>query len=294
MPGATVTGRLLIVLEMIKFEHTVFALPFAYLGAFLATRGFPGWWATLWILVAMIGARSAAMAFNRLADWQFDAQNPRTRQRALPRGLVSGNFVAAFTLLSGAIFLFAAYQLNPLAFALSPVALGIVLLYSYTKRFTSLSHVFLGLSLGIAPVGGWIAVTGRISVEPFVLAGAVLFWVAGFDIIYACQDVNFDLTQALHSIPARLGIGWALVISALFHLVMLVLLAWVFIDASLGVLSWVGLALVVIALVYEHLLVKPGDLSRVDAAFFGINGAISIILFAFVGLDLCLAAWARS
>jgi 4-hydroxybenzoate polyprenyltransferase len=275
---------------MIKFEHTIFALPFAYLGAFLAKRGFPGWWATLWILVAMIGARSAAMAFNRLADWQFDAENPRTRERALPKGLVSGNFVAAFTLFSGAVFLFAAYQLNPLAFALSPLALGIVLAYSYTKRFTSLSHVFLGLSLGIAPVGGWIAVTGRIAAEPFVLAGAVLFWVAGFDVIYACQDVDFDVAQTLHSIPARLGIGWALLISAGFHLAMLVLLAWVFLNASLGVLSWVGLALVAIALVYEHLLVKPGDLSRVNAAFFGINGVISIILFVFVGLDLCLAA----
>jgi len=294
MPRATLTGRLLIVLEMIKFEHTIFALPFAYLGAFLAKRGFPGWWATLWILVAMIGARSAAMAFNRLADWQFDAENPRTRERALPKGLVSGNFVAVFTLFSGAVFLLAAYQLNPLAFLLSPLALGVVLAYSYTKRFTSLSHVFLGLSLGIAPVGGWIAVTGRIAVEPFVLAGAVLFWVAGFDIIYACQDVDFDISKALHSIPARLGIGWALLISAGFHLAMLVLLTWVFLNASLGVLSWVGLALVAIALVYEHLLVKPGDLSRVNAAFFGINGIISIILFVFVGLDLCLAAWARS
>lgn len=281
-------NRLLTVLEMIKFEHTVFALPFAFLGAFLASRGFPGWEKTIWILIAMAGARSAAMAFNRLADDSYDRLNPRTSNRALPRGLLTRRFVAAFVILSAVVFGFAAWMLNPLAFALSPVALGIVLLYSYTKRFTSLSHLFLGLSLAIAPVGGWIAVRGEFDSAPFYIAAAVLFWVGGFDIIYACQDVDFDRRFGLKSLPSRIGIKNSLRVSMLFHTAMIALLLYAFRLFQLSSVSLLGVGVVGLALVYEHSLVKPDDLRRVNAAFFTVNGIISVVLFLFVGLDLCL------
>lgn len=216
--------RLLLVLETIKFEHTIFALPFAFLGAFLAARGFPGWETSFWIIMAMIGARSAAMAFNRLADRFDDRLNPRTSDRALPRKLLSAQFVALFTLASSTLFIFSAWMLNELAFHLSPVALVIVLFYSYTKRFTSLSHLVLGLSIAIAPVGGWVAVRGEIHLDPFYVAAAVLFWVAGFDIIYACQDYDFDRKIGRYSWPRKWGIKTALRISALFHVLMMLLL----------------------------------------------------------------------
>jgi 4-hydroxybenzoate polyprenyltransferase len=248
----------------------------------------PRWETSLWILLAMVGARSAAMAFNRLVDRDYDSSNPRTAGRELPRGRVGPGAVRAFIVGASLLFFLAAWMLNPLAFALSPLALSIVLGYSYTKRFTSYSHLFLGLSLGIAPVGGWIAVTGSLDPEPFILAAAVLFWVAGFDVIYACQDVDFDRGTGLYSIPATLGIARALRISALFHAIMILLLAWAFILFELSVASWLGLALVALALVWEHRLVKPNDLSRVNTAFFSINGVVSILLFLFVGLDLCL------
>jgi 4-hydroxybenzoate polyprenyltransferase len=282
------TRSLRIVLRMIRIEHTVFALPFAFLGAFLAASGLPRWETSLWILLAMVGARSAAMAFNRLVDRDYDSSNPRTAGRELPRGRVGPGAVRAFIVGASLLFFLAAWMLNPLAFALSPLALSIVLGYSYTKRFTSYSHLFLGLSLGIAPMGGWIAVTGSLAPEPFILAAAVLFWVAGFDVIYACQDVDFDRGTGLYSIPATLGIARALHISALFHAIMILLLAWAFILFELSVASWLGLALVALALVWEHRLVKPNDLSRVNTAFFSINGVVSILLFLFVGLDLCL------
>ncbi len=280
--------RLRLVLETIKFEHTIFALPFAFLGAFLAARGFPGWETSFWIIMAMIGARSAAMAFNRLADRFDDRLNPRTSDRALPRKLLSAQFVALFTLASSILFIFSAWMLNDLAFHLSPIALVIVLLYSYTKRFTSLSHLVLGLSIAIAPVGGWVAVRGEIHLAPLYVAAAVLFWVAGFDIIYACQDYDFDRKFGRFSWPSKWGIKTALRISALFHVLMMLLLIYAFFQFQLSLLSWMGLALTGIGLIYEHSLVHPEDLSRLNAAFFTLNGLISVVLFVFVGLDLCL------
>ncbi|MGH9340687.1 MAG: UbiA-like polyprenyltransferase [Acidobacteriota bacterium] len=275
---------------MIKFEHTVFALPFAYLGAFLAARGFPGWEASLWILLAMVGARSAAMAFNRLVDCGYDQLNPRTAARALPRGLVTRSFVVLFIATSAGLFFFSAWMLNWLAFYLSPLALTTVLAYSYTKRFTSLSHLFLGLSLAIAPVGGWVAVRGQLDGGPFVLSAAVLLWVSGFDILYACQDIDFDRRIGLHSLPARLGVRRALVLAAVFHGATIALLLYAFLLFDLSLISWAGLILISLGLIYEHSLVKPGDLSRLNAAFFTVNGLISIVLFLFVGFDLCLFA----
>jgi 4-hydroxybenzoate polyprenyltransferase len=283
-------GRLQIVLEMIKFEHTVFAFPFAFLGAFLAARGCPGGREMAWIVVAMVGARSAAMGFNRLIDCEFDRANPRTAGRALPRGLLNRGFVAGFVVVAILVFLIAAWRLNPLALALSPLALLIILGYSYTKRFTSLTHVLLGLSLAIAPVGGWIAVRGSLEPAPFYLAAAVLFWVAGFDIIYACQDVDFDRSAGLYSLPSSFGVGRSLRVAAVFHCLMVGLLIVSFRLFRLSVVSWVGLGLVVVGLLYEHSLVSPDDLSRVNAAFFTVNGLISVVLFLFVGADVCLFA----
>ncbi len=282
--------KLAIVLEMIKFEHTIFALPFAFIGAFLAARGFPGWMKSFWIIIAMVGARSAAMAFNRLADRRFDRLNPRTANRALAKGLLSVGFVWGFVLLSSSVFIFAAWRLTPLAFYLSPVALATVLLYSYTKRFTSFSHMFLGLALALAPVGAWIAVRGDLVPSILLLSLVVLLWVAGFDIIYACQDQEFDRRMGLYSFPSRLGIRKSLWISTLLHLVMVFLLFLVLRLFQLSYLSWAGFAVVVAALIYEHSLVRPEDLSRVNAAFFTVNGFVSIVLFLSVGLDLCLFA----
>ena len=279
---------LLLLLEMIKFEHTVFALPFAFLGAFLAARGFPEWEISFWIVLAMIGARSSAMAFNRLVDRTHDSLNPRTARRALPLGLVSTQTVGLFVLISAALFLFASWMLNPLAFMLSPVALGTVLFYSYTKRFTSLSHLALGLCLAVAPMGGWVAVRGQLDPEPITIAVAVLFWVAGFDVIYACQDVAVDRRLGLYSIPKKLGIEKSLQLSIFFHVVMVALLAYCLLLFELTWVSWIGLILVAGTLVYEHRLVSPQDLSRVNLAFFTLNGVISTVLFVFVGLDLWL------
>ncbi len=279
---------LLVVLESIKFEHTVFALPFAFLGAFLAARGSPGWTTSLWIMAAMVGARSAAMAFNRLVDREDDRLNPRTRDRALPQGLLSTRFVALFILASSVLFLISAWMLNDLAFRLSPLALAIILAYSYTKRFTAFSHLLLGLSLAIAPVGGWVAVRGELSLAPFYVAAAVLFWVGGFDIIYACQDYEFDRKLGRYSLPGKWGIKTALRLSAVSHVVMMACLMAAFLYFQLSLFSWLGLALVAVGLIYEHTLVRPDDLSRLNAAFFNLNGIISMVLFAFVGLDLWL------
>jgi 4-hydroxybenzoate polyprenyltransferase len=277
---------LFIVLKSIKFEHTVFALPFAFLGAFLAARGFPGWDTSFWILAAMVGARSAAMAFNLLVDREDDRLNPRTSNRALPLGLLSTRFVALFTLASSLLFLVAAWMLNDLAFRLSPLALAIILTYSYTKRFTSFSHLILGLSLAIAPVGGWVGVRGELSLAPFYVAAAALFWVGGFDIIYACQDYEFDRNVGRYSLPCKWGIKTALRLSALFHVVMMACLIAAFLHFQLSLFSWIGLILVALGLIYEHTLVRPDDLSRLNSAFFTLNGIISVVLFAFVGLDL--------
>jgi|SRR5579863_744766 len=266
-------------LEMIKFEHSIFALPFALTGAVLAVRGWPAWRQVAWLIVAMVGARSAAMTFNRIADRRLDALNPRTKMRALPAGELSLGFAAGFTAVSCGLLVLAAYELNPLAFKLSPAALAILLGYSYTKRLTWLSHFVLGICLGMSPVAAWIALRGDLQPGVVVLGAAVALWVAGFDIIYACQDVDFDRRERLDSIPQRYGIRAALYVSGALHVAMLGLLVQV---ARMEHLRWVALAgLVAVAglLAYEHALVKPSDLSRVNAAFFTVNGYISVLFF---------------
>jgi 4-hydroxybenzoate polyprenyltransferase len=282
--------KLIITLEMIKIEHTLFALPFAILGALFAGRqmpqGLPGLRQIGWILVAMVGARSAAMAFNRLVDLPFDARNPRTAGRALPQKRLTKGFVVLFIFASCTGFIAAAAMLNPLAFKLSPVALLIILLYSYMKRFTWGTHFFLGLALACAPVGAWIAIRGKLAALPLLLGCVVLLWVAGFDIIYSCQDVEFDRAERLYSIPRRFGIRRALWISGILHAFMVALLAEALLEAELGLLSLAGLGLVAILLAYEHSLVKPNDLSRINAAFFTVNGWISVLLLMIIGIDI--------
>jgi 4-hydroxybenzoate polyprenyltransferase len=281
------TGRQLrIILEMIKFEHTVFALPFALISALLAADGLPSWRTLGWILVAMVGARSAGMAFNRIADIRYDRLNPRTAGRALPAGLLTLGQVWAFVLASAALFLLAAWQLNPLTLALAPVALAIICGYSFTKRFTSLSHLVLGLALGIAPSGAWIAVRGRLEAPALLLTAAVMLWAGGFDVIYACQDVQFDRETGLHSIPSRVGVRAALLISSVMHALAVLLLLLLPRLVPLGGFFLAGVAFVTALLLYEHRLVKADDLSRVNAAFFTVNGFVSIGLFLFTALDV--------
>ena len=274
-------------LEMIKIEHTLFALPFAFLGAVLAARGLPTASQFVWISVAMVGARSAAMAFNRLADREIDAANPRTQARALPQGLLSARFVAAFVVTSAAVFLLAAYMLNPLTLILSPIALVSVLAYSYTKRFTALSHLALGWCLAIAPTGAWVAVRGAIdSPVPLLLSLAVMLWTAGFDIIYACQDYDFDTRAGLHSIPQRLGIARALWVARALHAAMFGALVAVYLVTGL---HWVGLSGVVATaalLLYQHSIVRAEDLSRLNLAFFTTNAYVSVVLFLTVAADV--------
>lgn len=280
--------KLKIILEMIKFEHTVFALPFAIMSAFIASGGLPQLAKLGWILVAMVGARSCAMAFNRLADAEIDSKNPRTSTRAIPAGLITKGAVWVFTLVSAGLLVCAAWRLNPLAFALSPVALAVIMGYSFTKRFTALSHLWLGLALSISPVGAWIAITGRFDWTPIVLCCVVLLWTAGFDIIYACQDVNFDRKHGLHSIPARIGIRWALWISSALHVVAVILLFIIPLLAELGLFYYIGVGIVVLIFIYEHTIVKPNDLSRVNLAFFTLNGMISLVLMALSIADILL------
>jgi len=264
---------------MIKVEHSVFALPFALTGAMLAVQGWPSWRQVFWIVLAMVSARSAAMTFNRIADREFDARNPRTQKRALPAGHLTLRFAVAFTVVSSALLVLAAWELNPLAFKLSPVALALLLLYSFTKRFTLLSHIVLGMCLGLSPVAAWIALRGDVSWNAVLLGIAVTLWVAGFDLIYACQDVDFDRAANLHSVPKRFGIGAALYASVALHVLMLGLLVIVAQMSGLGWIAMAGLVAVAALLAYEHLLVKPSDLSRLNAAFFTINGYISVLFF---------------
>ncbi|HEX3320943.1 MAG TPA: UbiA-like polyprenyltransferase [Terriglobales bacterium] len=284
----SVAHNLRVTLEMIKWEHSIFALPFALCGAMLAARGLPSAHVLLWIIVAMVAARSAAMAFNRLADASIDAENPRTRTRALPAGTLSPAFVSLFTLASVGIFVFAASQLNRLTLYLSPVALAIVLLYSYTKRFTRWSHLFLGFALGIAPAAAWIAVQGSLDPRILLLTAAVTFWVGGFDVLYACQDYEFDREAGLHSVPRHFGIPAALWVARIFHMIMLVLLIALILVFSLGKIAMVGVLAVAILLAYEHSLVSPKDLSKLNAAFFTMNGVISVLFFCFIAGDLLL------
>ncbi len=271
---------------MIKWEHSIFALPFALCGAMLAASGWPAWHQLAWIVVAMVSARSAAMAFNRLADASIDAANPRTATRALPVGELTPAFVSAFVWVSCGIFVLAASQLNRLTLLLSPVALAAILLYSYSKRFTRWSHLFLGFALGIAPAAAWIAVRGSLDPRILLLTGAVTFWVGGFDVIYACQDHDYDRGHDLHSVPRHLGIRTALVIARLFHIVMLGLLVALVIVFGLGKLAVVGVISVAALLLYEHTLVRHDDLSKLNAAFFTMNGVISVVFFVFVAADL--------
>ncbi len=285
---------------MIKFEHSVFALPFALTAALLAAR--ESGVATmefarkaLWIVVAMVGARSAAMTYNRLVDSDIDARNPRTKSRHLPAGVLSRGFAWGFLGASALVFLVAARMLNPLCFRLAPVALAIVLIYSYTKRFTTMSHLVLGFSLGMAPAAAWIAVTGALDSRILWLTAAVTLWTAGFDIIYSCQDYEFDRREGLFSLPRRLGIGGALTVARLFHVAMLGCLVALLTSFDLGALSVAGLAAVAVLLIYEHSLVKAHDLSRVNAAFFTVNGYVSVLFFFFWAADLFIssAAWSK-
>ena len=280
--------NLKLTLDMIKWEHSVFALPFALCGAMLAAGGVPAWRQLGWIVVAMVSARSAAMAFNRLADATIDAANPRTAIRALPAGLLTHGFVSTFVILSCGIFVLAASQLNHLTLMLSPVALAIVLLYSYSKRFTRWSHLFLGFALGIAPAAAWIAVRGSLDPRILLLTAAVTFWVGGFDVIYACQDYDFDRNHGLHSVPRYMGIKTALWIARLFHLTMLGLLIALVITFGLGKLAMTGVLAVATLLAYEHSLVRHDDLSKLNAAFFTMNGVISVVFFVFIGTDLLI------
>lgn len=285
--------RLRLTLEMIKFEHSVFALPFALTGALLAIResGFAreAWWPGLvWILAAMVAARSAAMAFNRLVDAGIDARNPRTKMRHLPAGALSKTFAWGFVAGSSLVFLVAARMLNDLCFRLAPAALAVVFFYSFTKRFTAWSHVVLGFALGIAPAAAWIAIRGSLDPRILWLTGAVTLWTAGFDVIYSCQDYEFDTGEGLFSLPRRFGIAGALRISRLLHVGMLACLAMLVHSFGLGALSLAGVAAVAGLLVYEHRLVKPDDLSRVDAAFFTMNGYVSVLFFVFWAADILL------
>jgi 4-hydroxybenzoate polyprenyltransferase len=281
-------AKLRTTLEMIKFEHSIFALPFALTGAMLAARGWPAWRQVLWLIVAMVGARSAAMTFNRIADLKLDALNPRTRMRALPTGQLSLRFALGFTLLSCALLVLAARELSPLAFKLSPLALALLLVYSYTKRFTVLSHIVLGACLGMSPIAAWIALRGDVSLSVLLLGAAVTLWTAGFDIIYACQDVEFDHALGLHSIPKRYGIRAALYTSAILHVLMFALLVTVARMENLGWVAMAGLIAVACLLTYEHALVKPSDLSRVNAAFFTVNGYVSVLFFVTWATDILI------
>jgi len=292
--ATTTTERLRVTLEMIKFEHTLFALPFALLGATLAAREVgahaASFWVSklLWITAAMVGARSAAMTFNRIADRRIDAANPRTATRALPVGLLDLRFAWIFLIASAALFLLASFELNRVTLLLSPVALGSVLLYSYTKRFTSLSHIFLGWCLAIAPSGAWIAIQGKLTITPVLLSLSVMLWTSGFDVLYACQDYDFDRNTGLHSIPQRFGINNALWIARGIHVLMFASLVTCFLSAGLGWLGLIGVVATGVLLIYQHSLVTASDLSRLNMAFFTTNAFVSVILFVTMATDALL------
>jgi 4-hydroxybenzoate polyprenyltransferase len=283
-----VLHNLRVTLEMIKWEHSVFALPFALCGAMLAAGGFPPVHQLVWIIVAMVAARSAAMAFNRWADAAVDAANPRTSTRALPAGHLSPGFVVTFVVVSSGVFVLAASQLNRLTLLLSPVALAVLLAYSYTKRVTRWSHLVLGFALGIAPAAAWIAVRGSLDPRILLLTAAVTFWVGGFDVLYACQDYDFDRQAGLHSVPRFIGIRRALWVARGFHLVMVGFLVALLVVFAMGKLAAFGVLVVILLLIYEHSLVKADDLSKLNAAFFTMNGVISVLFFVFVAADLLL------
>ena len=275
-------------LEMIKWEHSVFALPFALTAAMLAASGLPPASKLAWIVVAMVAARSAAMAFNRLVDADIDAANPRTAMRALPAGHLSPRYVAIFVVISCAALIVAAWRLNRVALYLSPVALAIILLYSYTKRFTRWSHFVLGFALGIAPAAAWIAVRGSFDPRILILTAAVTLWVGGFDILYSCQDYDFDREHRLYSVPKSFGIRNALILARALHVLMVLLLIGLLLVFGLGWWAYAGVGIVMVLLAWEHSLVSPNDLTRLNAAFFTVNGVVSLVFFLFVACDLLL------
>jgi 4-hydroxybenzoate polyprenyltransferase len=285
---ASLWKNTVVTLEMIKWEHSIFALPFALTGAVLAAGGWPRLRVLGWIIVCMVAARSAAMAFNRLADAKLDAENPRTAMRAIPAGALSNGFVGGFVVVSVMLFLLGAAMLNKLTLELAPVALGVVLAYSYMKRVTRWSHVVLGLALGIAPSAAWIAVRGSLDLRIVVLTAAVLLWVGGFDVLYACQDFEHDRRVGLNSVPQAFGVETAFWIARAMHMGMLLLLCWLITLFGLGSLAMIGVGLVAILLVYEHSIISPTDLRRMNAAFFTLNGVISVVFFGFVAADILL------
>jgi 4-hydroxybenzoate polyprenyltransferase len=283
-------SRMRTVLEMIKFEHSVFALPFALTGALLAARathqpprGWPTLRQTIWIIIAMVAARSAAMTMNRIADLRYDRENPRTKQRALATGALSLKFAWLFTLAAVGLFFLAAGQLNSFALELAPLAIAILFFYSFTKRFTNWSHIFLGFALGISPAAAWIAVTGGLDWRIVILCAAVTLWVGGFDVLYACQDIEYDRRAGLYSVPKRFGISGALLIARFMHVGVVGLLSWLAFSFALPWPAWAGIVVVAGLLAYEHSLVKAGDLSKLDAAFFAVNGYISLLFLLFWG-----------
>jgi 4-hydroxybenzoate polyprenyltransferase len=280
-------SRIRTVLEMIKFEHSVFALPFALTGALLAARATRHGWPTLrqilWIVVAMVAARSAAMTMNRIADLRYDRENPRTQQRALATGALSVAFACVFTIIAVAVFFVAAWQLNPLALKLAPPAIAVLFFYSFTKRFTNWSHLFLGFALGISPAAAWIAITGGLDLRMLILCAAVTLWVGGFDVLYACQDIDYDRRAGLYSVPKHFGISRALLIARVMHVGVVALLAWLAASFALPWPAWLGIVVVGVLLAYEHSLIKADDLSKLDAAFFAVNGYISMLFLLFWG-----------
>ena len=280
------TRKITVFLEMIKFSHTIFALPFALTGALLAAGGFPAGRSIFWIIMAMAGARTAAMGLNRLIDAEIDARNPRTAGRAIPAGLIGKGATLVFIIASLALLLVAAAQLNPLCLKLSPLAVFFLVLYSYCKRFTALAHVVLGICLAAAPMGAWLAIRGSIDPPAVILGSIVLFWVAGFDILYALQDMEFDRAAGLHSIPVALGVNGSLWSARLFHLLMILLLVWLYATMHLGAFFLAGMLVSAALLLYEHWLLRKGDLTKLDAAFFNMNGYISIAILVFTAADV--------
>lgn len=280
-----IAQKIVLYLRMIRFSHSIFALPFAFTGALMAAEGIPSLKKILWITVAMVGARSGAFGLNRMIDWKIDQANPRTRNRELPRGLIKLSHAVLFTAVSFAIFVLAAYMLNPLCLKLSPVALAVLFIYSYTKRFTWATHFVLGLALSAAPLGAWIAVRGTFDLEILPLGIAIVFWLAGFDTLYALQDIEFDKAYGLYSIPKKFGIGKALFLARIFHLITFLMLVLTGILFKMGAFYWIGMVVVAGLFIYEHFLLKEHDLSRLDVAFFNMNGYISVTVLVFTLLN---------
>lgn len=282
---SSVAGKIVLYLRMIKFPHSIFALPFAFTGAVIAAEGIPSIREIVWITIAMVGARSGAMGLNRVIDRKIDRENPRTKNRELPKGEIRLSEAILFTGVSIAIFIFAAYMLNPLCLKLSPIALAVLFIYSYTKRFTWTTHFVLGLALSAAPLGAWIAVRGTFDAEIVPMGIAVIFWLAGFDTLYALQDIEFDKSHGLYSIPKRFGIKNALILAKLFHLMTFIMLLATGVLFKMGIFYWLGMMIVAGLFIYEHSLVKESDLNKLDIAFFNMNGYISITVFIFTLMD---------